>query len=1211
MSQIIINTGNVANDGAGDPLRTAFNDVNYNFTQLFNAGLVDSNLVIANNTIQVTNTNGNLILATNGIGSIVPAANFVPDIPNVRYIGSATNPFNTVYTRYLNTNGAAFSGNVYIAGNLEITGNTITNNYSNANIANLNIILAGGSSNAVLANGAGIIINSTNANLIYNHSVNTWKSSISITAPSFYGDGANLTNVTANVNAINLLGNTLQSAVLFSNLTSLGTIIGLSAVGNISTTGNVYANVITGNIVTGSYLMGDGSNIMNITASSIVGNVPFALNANSSYTANLAALATQAINADTALFAINANLAAFANNATFAQRANSANYSIQSDNANSAVVAGMSYELSPSANISLTGNITTSGYFIGNGSQLTGIVAVSTYGNSNVADYLPTYLPNYLENYTADISANEISAYGNIVAGAFYGDGSNLTNLTPSNTLIEGGYSLTIENDGSILPANNSAPSDFIINNTTPDLDLRNSSGTGSFTTGATDYTIRVAGTPNWIFDASGNLTLPGNASSINYANGQPFGGTVFANTVGSFGSDMGVGPNYGLNDPAILFSEDDLLIRTGGTANTGYTNAGQIDIAASEQLYLGLAGNLVDVVYNPSYTSYIHFESGGNTINAIAGNNYLTVDATNGLTYNGSVIGGNYDNANVVSLLSNFGSNIISTTGNITANYFVGDGSGLSNLNVSSNKIVNGTSYANIDSANASLAININSNEWSFDTAGSLNFPAQGTVSGAAIAYANSDRISFGTTAGNVSIFPPGQEWIFDSTGNITLPNGGQLISASGPVGLNHSGDGVNFLSNSYVQFQYTNDYANADPYNQTNTNWAYVDGSGFTVTANSTGTDSVWRFDTDGNLTSPGYVSAETFILNNAGNGTVSVLQQNQNPPLGTEAFGIEMLTTVTGNPNVYSSISAGPDYAAIQSTNAGNANIVLQGGYGITFSTSNATGGAVQTWTFEENGTTQFPGDISTTGNVIGNYIKGNGGLLSNITVSGGTISTTGNVSGGNVLSTGNISASGNIYAQNFIGNLSNGGSKISIANNGNVSVGIGVFGTTVLNVNTSTGISISGNVLSSGYVSATGNITTSGKFIGDGSSLTNVATKSSGSWTLATGTNTVSFTVTAGQTYSMWVSGNITNGIVVWNATATLTNTNVPVIGQQFGWYYAAGNALVLTSMPSQIIGTAGSISNASPAVANTNVFNFTIVNNSGSSQTVYYGWTQIS
>jgi len=116
---------------------------------------------------------------------------------------------------------------------------------------------------------------------------------------------------------------------------------------------------------------------------------------------------------------------------------------------------------------------------------------------------------------------------------------------------------------------------------------------------------------------------------------------------------------------------------------------------------------------------------------------------------------------------------------------------------------------------------------------------------------------------------------------------------------------------------------------------------------------------------------------------------------------------------------------------------------------------------------------------------------------------------------------------------------------------------------------------------------------------------------GSWTLTTGANTVSFTVTAGQSYVMWVNGNIPNGIVNWNATVTLSNSNVPVIGVQYGWYYLAGNALVLTSIPSQIIGTAGTISNSSPAVSNTNTFTFGITNNSGTSQVVYYGYLKVS
>jgi len=116
---------------------------------------------------------------------------------------------------------------------------------------------------------------------------------------------------------------------------------------------------------------------------------------------------------------------------------------------------------------------------------------------------------------------------------------------------------------------------------------------------------------------------------------------------------------------------------------------------------------------------------------------------------------------------------------------------------------------------------------------------------------------------------------------------------------------------------------------------------------------------------------------------------------------------------------------------------------------------------------------------------------------------------------------------------------------------------------------------------------------------------------GSWTLTTGANTVSFIVTAGQSYVMWVNGNIPNGIVNWNATVTLSNSNVPVIGVQYGWYYLAGGALELTSIPNQIVGTAGTISTSAPAVSNSNTFTFGITNNSGTSQVINYGYLKIS
>jgi hypothetical protein len=132
MAQQIINTGAVANDGTGDPLRTAFTETNSNFTEIYTAGPVGSNVQIANNTILTLNTNGNLVLAPNGIGVVQSNVNIVPNQANVRNLGSSTQRWSTVYTQYLNvTNG--ISGDLTVTGNLsaatvttpELTVNTI------------------------------------------------------------------------------------------------------------------------------------------------------------------------------------------------------------------------------------------------------------------------------------------------------------------------------------------------------------------------------------------------------------------------------------------------------------------------------------------------------------------------------------------------------------------------------------------------------------------------------------------------------------------------------------------------------------------------------------------------------------------------------------------------------------------------------------------------------------------------------------------------------------------------------------------------------------------------------------------------------------------------------------------------------------------------------------------------------------------------------
>jgi len=139
-----------------------------------------------------------------------------------------------------------------------------------------------------------------------------------------------------------------------------------------------------------------------------------------------------------------------------------------------------------------------------------------------------------------------------------------------------------------------------------------------------------------------------------------------------------------------------------------------------------------------------------------------------------------------------------------------------------------------------------------------------------------------------------------------------------------------------------------------------------------------------------------------------------------------------------------------------------------------------------------------------------------------------------------------------------------------------------------------------------------------YLGDASTVDNqIATladvaKNSGSWTVTTGTNTYNFTLPSSGTYTMWVEGNIPNGIIVWNATVTLTNANVPAIGSQYAWNYTTGGSpILITAIPNQIRGTAGTISTDSTYMGNTsNRFDFTIANTSGASRTVYYGYTKI-
>jgi hypothetical protein len=262
------------------------------------------------------------------------------------------------------------------------------------------------------------------------------------------------------------------------------------------------------------------------------------------------------------------------------------------------------------------------------------------------------------------------------------------------------------------------------------------------------------------------------------------------------------------------------------------------------------------------------------------------------------------------------------------------------------------------------------------------------------------------------------------------------------------------------------------------------------------------------------------------------------------------------------------------------------------------------------------------------------------------SDGGVSTAGNVTGGNISATGNITAAnlGNIIAINLDGNvgnvLSGNGTWIAAGSgstygNANVATFLAAFG--------SNAISTTGNVTASNFV---GNISITGNVVGTQPNVTLVAgsystvfdntgnltlpgntfavnyanntpvnpvTRFESSWTVPVGNSTQSFTVGINETYYLWVDCNIPNGILVWNATATVTNTNVPVVGAQYAWVYNGGGTPIdFTSIPNQFIGTSDTIvrSNTAPS-STTNRFDFGINNTSGGNVTVRYGWIAIS
>ena len=78
MARQTINIGSSANDGTGDPLRTAFDKINDNFTELYgtdgDSNTLAGDLDVNGHRITSTRSNEDIILAPAGTGSVIASA---------------------------------------------------------------------------------------------------------------------------------------------------------------------------------------------------------------------------------------------------------------------------------------------------------------------------------------------------------------------------------------------------------------------------------------------------------------------------------------------------------------------------------------------------------------------------------------------------------------------------------------------------------------------------------------------------------------------------------------------------------------------------------------------------------------------------------------------------------------------------------------------------------------------------------------------------------------------------------------------------------------------------------------------------------------------------------------------------------------------------------------------------------------------------------
>jgi len=327
-----------------------------------------------------------------------------------------------------------------------------------------------------------------------------------VIATKFYGDGSNLTGLPASYGNTQVatylptyagnIGGTITTSAQ-PGITSVGTLNSLSVTGNV-TAGNVSATRLTGTLTTASQ-----------TSITAVGNI--VAGTWSATPIQNAYLSNSSITINGTTVSLGGTATATANASTLT--GNTLNGNVVNSNLTS---VGNLTSLSASGNISTTGNVVAAKFY-GDGSNLTGLPA--SYGNTQVAAYLPTYAGNILaanvtaQTVTANISTGNITSINGGTIRIQSSEAGDIE-LNPSGTgviALKG----TVQFDPSfnfITTNGNTIP--ITVGLTTPTVTATGVNGTLTLSgTGTGSISL------NDDVTVTGNLTVNGTTTSLNVNN--------------------------------------------------------------------------------------------------------------------------------------------------------------------------------------------------------------------------------------------------------------------------------------------------------------------------------------------------------------------------------------------------------------------------------------------------------------------------------------------------------------------------------------------------------------------------------------------------------------------------------------------------------------------------------------------------------------------